>query len=177
MSDFGEAAGKVGRLKKELDARAEKALNSSMNDVEDELERQISLNDSNATGHLKGHINTIPGTKDRPNQIASRMIVGPDYWRFLEYGTGIYTSRGYSAASPGAPYHAILRWVRAKGITPRPDGPADTQEEVAAAIANSISTGTQSHPFVRPVWRGPKGRDYVIDLVGRAMQRAVDRAF
>lgn len=176
MSNADKLIRKVEKLEDELEDSAQKALDVSMGSLEREIKWQLTKQRSIATGTLHSNIRTMKKGSGTGKRIANVGIYGPDYWRFLEYGTGIYTSRGYKAPSGGAPYEDILRWVTAKGITPTEDS-IDTQEELAAAIANSITTGTKSHKFVRPAWRGPRGEKQVKQTVFSAMQSAVDRTF
>lgn len=176
MSDFLSGSKKVQDLKQNLEDAAEDSLERSMDTVHDNLEHHLRASDSVATGTLLKSILTLPSPPQTPGFTGQR-IMAADYWRFLEFGTGIYTGRTYKGPDDRAPIEPILAWVETKGITPDPEGPYDTQYELAEAIAFSIRTGTVSHPFVRPVWRGPFGRDHVINTVMGSMQRALNRSF
>lgn len=176
-NNFKRRAKQVEKLKDELEDRAERSLKASMKLTTEQLQWKLAQNQSVATGHLYENIDPRPMPSDEGKVIVKRGIYAPDYWRFLEYGTGIYTGRSYSGASPRAPVNAIYMWIREKGIVPKPGGSADTQLELAFAIAESLETGAHSHPFVRPTWRGPAGREAVIRNLKRDMGRALNRAF
>lgn len=177
MSDFSRGAKKVQDLKDNLEKAAEDSLERSMDTVKDNLQHQLRANDSVATSTLLRSLSAVPAPLADGRAFTGQQIMAADYWKFVEYGTGIYTGRGYKGPDAHAPIAPILEWVVAKGITPDPEGPYDTQEELARAIAFNTSTGTQQHMFVRPVWRGPFGRDHVINAVSSAMQRQIDRSF
>lgn len=174
MSDFADAAAAVQDMKDDLETAADRGLESSMDTVVSALQGQLRANDSVSTRTLLQGLTSVDGPLDSSAAMASQQIRAPDYWKYLEYGTGIYTGRTYKAPDERAPLDPILNWVVSKGILPDPHGPYDTQTELAEAIAFSIGTGTEQHMFVRPVWRGPFGRDLVINTVKNTMESAVD---
>lgn len=177
MSDFGDAAKKVQKLKYNIKEETDRSLEDAMQDVVRTMRRFLRKNDSVATRTLLEGIRTFEGPESDPIAYTSQHVVGPEYWRFLEFGTGIYTSRGYKAPGGHAPISDIETWVRAKGIVPEPDGPYDTQEELAEAIAFDITRGTRSHPFVRPSWRSLQGKRHVKESVEDGIGNAIRVTF
>lgn len=171
MTSFANASKKVKKLKKDIRDKTGDALEESMEDVERQLKWKIKQQGSDATGTLRRSIESDTDTYNGP-VVAHSQITGAYHWKYLEYGTG----RGspYPAPDHRAPYAPIYRWIVAKGITPRPGGPYDTQAELAAAIQYTVGTGTHSNPFVRPIWRGNYGRSHVANSVGDALNDAVD---
>jgi len=171
--DFGRAAQKVEEIRESLEDELMDALARSMADVAWQLRAELYKQDSVASANLWESID-VERTSGYTNLTARGVAISAaPYWKYVEYGTGIYSGRGYKAASPGPPYDDIYEWVVAKGITPRPDGPAETQEELAGAIQNSLSLGTQQHRFARPVWRSQRGKDHVEREVKKAVTKAI----
>jgi len=174
MGSFGAAAASVNKLKDDIEDEVEDAVGDSMDDVAQSMRWKIEENDSDATGVLKSSIRALPERTPSSREIARISIIGAEHWKYVEYGTGVYTSPKRPFESPDvAPYQPIYRWIVASGITPRPSGDADNQAELAYAIQRSISKGTHSHPFVRPVWRGRNGKGHVQDSISRAVAKAL----
>lgn len=174
MSDFASAARRVESAKKDMRKEIITALFEAMDRVIDNLRWRLDRNRSDATGTLARSLH--PDSKLGTRGFLTVGIYGAEHWKYVEFGTG----RGskYKAASPAAPILPIYQWIVAKGITPRIDGPARTQWQLARVIARSISTGTRSNPFVRPVWRSKRrGRQYVAEQVQDAMETALRRNF
>lgn len=175
MSDFADGAKKIQKLKSRLKDYGERGLDSSMESVSRTMGHYLEANRSEATGALRNSLTVTEGPLDGSGIFSSRQIYALDYWKYLEFGTGIYTSRGYKAPGGGAPFVPIYEWIVAKGITPDPTGPYETQRELAYAISDSLSKGTEQHKFVRPVWRGPVGKEKVIKTVKKSMEIAIRR--
>ena len=77
------------------------------------------------------------------------------YARFVEYGTGYYSERGYKEPDPVPPLSNILEWIVQKGITPYA---YDSIYELAQAIQWTIGMfGNRAHPFMRPAWQQHRG--------------------
>lgn len=173
MSDFVDVARAVDDLKDDIEDNIEAALESSFDDVIRQMQYELKKDNTIATRELIESLDDVaqvtPG-----DLVAARAIVGAPYWKFVEFGTGIYTSpkRGYSAAGI-PPFVPIYRWVVAKGITPRPDTNYTTQAEVAGAIQHSMSEGTPQQPFARPAWRGRRGKRHVQQSIENAISRAI----
>lgn len=168
---FKNTARSVDDLKDNIRENVRKEMYEACGNVVQALRWKIEKNDSDATGVLQDSLDVEPGLTGGTRTFARFHIIGAPHWKYLEYGTGRYTGRNYSAPEI-APYVPIYRWIVASGITPRPDGPADNQIELAHVIARSISTGTRPHPFARPVWRGPNGESYIKESVEDAVQDA-----
>jgi len=169
VSGFKKAARKVEKAADELPDRIEEQLHDGTESLKDEMQRQLRINGSVATGTLVNSLTAIPNPPSGRG-FASAEIRGADYWKYVEFGTGRYTGRGYKAPSPMANYGRIMQWVIAQGITPEPGSPYDTQSDVAWAIANSLSTGQQQHKFARPSIRGPRGKRAIRNRIHMAME-------
>jgi hypothetical protein len=173
---YKRGAKKVDELKDQLDSRIEDAVEDSMADVSDEMSRQLRLNDSVARRVLVNAIVDAQTTIERPNAIVSHGVYGPSFWKYLEYGTGIRGEGRYDSPIV-PPFEKILTWIVEKDIQPYADG-IDSQYELASVIQDTIAlVGTYSHPFVRPTWRGPRGKEHVRGSVESAMDTAVQRSF
>jgi len=180
-SNIKSIAKRVDELKDDIKEKTEDALDSSMKNVERQMRWNLYRKDAVATKYL---INSIE--MDRTNVLdvdevefadiyATRRIgSSADYWKYVEFGTGIYTGRDYKHSGI-PPYLPIYRWVVAKGISPRPGSDLTTQAEVARAIQMSManSRGIRGQPFARPAWRAPTGKRNVVDSIGDALQDAV----
>lgn len=115
-----------------------------------------------------------------PGTFIARSTVGvPGVYAYTEYGTGTYndpTSRyNFSSPDPAPPIEPIVRWITAKGITPRE---YDTTYGLAAAIQQTIGQfGTRAHPFMRPAWHDSRTkRDFRSEARTR-VRAAVKRPF
>lgn len=174
-SDFKRAASRVKKLEHRMGAEIEDGLEDGVEDMVSEMKRHLARQGSVASGTLIRGIHQVTEPDVVPGAAAGQLIFGPNYWRYLEFGTGMGSK--YKAASPQAPVEPIHRWIVAKGILPDPTGPYDTQLELARRIAETAGTSTEAHPFIRPTWRGPRGKERIVKRVGDGMERAVDRSF
>jgi hypothetical protein len=168
----------VEKLKDNIKDNVEEAVHDSMGEgtggVAWALKLKLRQNRSDATHTLRRSITKVPLPPSSSNEFVRVGIVAAPYWKYHEFGTGIYTSRGYSAPDV-APYQPIYRWIRAKGITPRPSSDdINTQADLAYAIQRSVSRGTQSKPFVRPVWRSKAGKENVRKAIDEAVNEAIN---
>lgn len=172
-SNADKIAAKVQKLKDDIEDETERGLAVGMGRLLGAMKHRLIVNRSIATGTLLRGLELERAAAEHPEAYAAMEIVGPDYWRFLEFGTG----RGskYKAADPQSPIMPIFEWIEAKGILPDPTGPYDTQWQLAKAIAADTSTGTKQHKFARPAWRGRHGRDAIVDEVGDGVDRALAR--
>lgn len=169
MGDFGKAAKKVKRLKRNLDNEHEQATDNGMDKVQGELRRALSLNESVARGVL---IRDIRRPTTTTTEAAHEVVSMPEWAKFLEEGTG--TGSPYPAPSY-PPYAEIREWFES------PFGPEPLTGSITAStelVAESIAEdGTDPHPFIEPVWEGTFGADYITHLNRRAMSRALRRSF
>jgi len=183
MSDTnaGSIAERVNDLKDEIKDKTEDALDSSMKNVERQMRWNLYRQDAVATKYLINSIDMdrtnvldVPEVKVGDIYATRRIHSDADYWKYVEFGTGIYTGRNYKHSGI-PPYTPIYRWVVAKGISPRADSDLTTQAEVARAIQMSManSRGIRGQPFARPAWRAPTGKRNVVDSIGDALQDAV----
>lgn len=172
-NNFGSVADSVEELKEEVKENTSEALEEAGEDVARALRVKIDKNGSDATGKLTDSLRSSSVTRSSGKKYANVKITAAPYWAYLEFGTGIYSSRGYSAPEYAAPVGMIYQWIIAKGITPDPDGPADNQQQLAHIIAQSVKEGTRQHKFARPVWRGPRGAAHI----NRKLLRALEDSF
>jgi hypothetical protein len=170
MGQFADAARKVRDLKDNLEDEHDSATEDGLDRVNEELEAALELNDSVARPFLITDINTglYPG-----DEMVSRSVDMPEWAKFLEHGTGIYSDEGYSAPSQ-PPYAAIREWFTEKGLTPLTGDVGAS----SALIAEQISVeGSEAHKFIDPVWTGPFGMDYIVHRNAQAQQKALRRSF
>lgn len=175
-NNFGSVRDSVEKLKDNIERNVSEAVHASMSEntggVAWALKLKLKQNNSDATGTLRRSIRKVQLPPTSSKEFIRVGILAAPYWKYHEYGTGIYTSGGYSAPDM-APYQPIYRWIVAKGITPRPSSEdIHTQADLAYAIQRSVSRGTHSKPFARPVWRSKAGKDNV----RRAIQEAISEA-
>jgi len=171
MSDFGDMASRVRRLReRHLPDAHESATKESMGDLELSVASHLRKNDSVARPCLITDIDTGLYPSD---EMVSRSVDMPEWAKFLEHGTGIYSDEGYPAPSQ-PPYAAIREWFTEKGLEPL-TGDVDAS---SALIAEQISEeGSEAHKFIDPVWTGPFGRDYIVHKNAQAQRKALRRAF
>lgn len=174
---LSKAIKNVEKFKDQIRDETSDALDDSMEDVERTMKWHLSRQDAVASGTLRDSIEAYT-TRAAGKEYAKSQIHAASYWPYVEFGTGLYTSpeRSFSAPEYGPPIEPILEWVQQKGISPDPDGPAETQEDLAYAIRASLKTGTQSNPFARPAWR-EGGREHVSNSVGNALEDALHKSF
>lgn len=172
-NNFKQVRQSVGELKEDIKDNTSEALEEAGDDVARSLRVKIKKNGSDATGKLTDNLEATDVSRSSGKKYANIKITAPPHWAYLEFGTGIYSSRGYPAPDEGAPVGMIQQWIIASGITPDPDGPADNQEELANIIARSIKTGTRQHKFARPVWRGPRGAEHISNKLEWALENTI----
>jgi hypothetical protein len=174
-SDFKRAAKKVAKFNARSESAMADGLESGIDDFVSSMRKHLAKNGSIATGTLVQGLRSFDAPDVDPRGFTGQMVVGPEYWRYVEFGTGMGSR--YKAADPMAPPTQIYEWIRAKGIIPNPTGPYDTQWQLARAIAEDAGRSTKASPFVRPAWRGANGKRHVVNETGRAWSRALDRSF
>lgn len=174
-SDFFDAGERVDDLIDDLEDGIDESTESGMETAAREVRRRVDDNDSIATGTLYGALAEEPTEQPTGGGIVAHQTIEiPDQYKPLEYGTGRYGP--YPAPDPKPPLEDILTWVVAKGITPRSSGPYETQIGLAKAIQETIGMmGNRPHPFARPGWYGPRGREHVKREIASGMSRAVRR--
>jgi len=171
MGQYSDMATKVRRFRENLEDEHDSATKDGLDRVNEELEAALELNDSVARPFLITDINSgmYPG-----DEMVSRSVDMPEWAKFLEHGTGIYSDEGYPAPSE-PPYGHIIEWFEA------PYGPEPlTGDNWASAklVAEQISEeGSEAHKFIDPVWTGPFGRDYIVHKNAQAQRKALRRAF
>lgn len=173
MSGFADVADKFGKMKKEVKPRLAEAAHDSLVDTSRQMNVELIKSDAVASHETRRSLNVQRSSTTPPKAFVQYEITGAPWWKYIEFGTGIYTTRGYSAADPFPPFKPIYQWVLAKGITPDPDSDNNTQEEVAYAIQRSLSTGTPMQRFVRPTWRGPRGKSHLVREIERTINDIV----
>jgi len=169
MTTFQQGAELVGDLADDLQDRLDDGVADEMEETAVAARRRVSANDSVASGRLLARLVHREQRRlaSRSSVFAVHTVVAPEVYKYHEYGTG---QRGrqsagfgatfdrpsdgpYKAPNPMPPYEPIRRWVVEKGLTPDPDGPYDSQLELASAIQRTIGErGTYAHPFMRPTW-------------------------
>jgi len=170
MGQYADAARKVRDLKDNLESEHDSATEDGLDRVNEELEAALELNDSVARPFLITDIDSglYPG-----DEMVSRSVDMPEWAKFLEHGTGIYSDEGYPAPSQ-PPYAAIREWFTAKELEPLTGDVGAS----SALIAEQISEeGSEAHTFIDPVWTGPFGRDYIVHKNAQAQRKALRRAF
>ena len=173
-NNFGSVQKSVEKLKDNIERNVSEAVHASMSEntggVAWALKLKLKQNNSDATGTLRRSIRKVQLPPESSNEFIRVGILAAPYWKYLEYGTGMGSP--YKAPNV-APYQPIYRWIVAKGITPRPSSDnINTQGDLAYAIQRSVSSGTYSNPFARPVWRSKAGKDNG----RRAIQEAISEA-
>lgn len=110
-----------------------KALEDYMNEVSRIYKGKLTADGKKATGKL---INSVKANI----QIGATQYTGElrleDYWKYIEYGTKPHWP----------PKSALLKWIQAKPILPRPiNGITPTNDQLAFLIGRKISLkGTQA---------------------------------
>jgi len=171
---FREAASKVGAFAEDLGDAIEDEVEAETEDIAAEMRRRLVRDGSVASATL---VTALYGEVGEPTYHASRQITAPEYWKYVEYGTGVSGEGRYDAPSPRPPVQPILRWLARKDIEPRSDD-IDSTVELAEAIATEIGErGTESHPFVRPTYVGRGDARGYADAVEAAMSDAKRRNF
>lgn len=182
-NDFERAANQMEETRENLRNDLPRGLRMAMSFVETAVDRELRSNDSLATKALYNAINR-ENAVGGASPIAGAMLLeriavtAPERAKYTEYGTGPRGSGGdtplkgiprdYPAPSSLPPYERIVRWIAAKGVTPRE---YKTQYGLAIALQHSIEeSGTAAHPFMRPAWYGSRGD------IQRTMQRSFERA-
>lgn len=168
-SNLDRTAKKVQKLKDNIEEETERGLAIGMGRLLGHMKHRLAVNRSVATGTLYKGLEADRAADPVPETYATWEITGPDYWRFLEFGTGMGSK--YKAPSPQSPIIPIYEWVVAKGIVPDPTGPYDTQWQLAGAIAADTSSGTKQHKFARPAWRGANGHRAIVEEVHDGAKR------
>ena len=175
---FGDGAKKVLELRDELAENHDDATKDGIDTLQRSVRRHLLRQDSVARTTLLRDIKTGRSLSTDSKTITARAVHLPDWAKYLEHGTGergqTDTLRGsipYPEPSGLPPIDPILTWVVAKNLT-SPN--YDSQYALAAAIQRTIGEkGTFPHPFIRPAWRGARGKKNIVRLNRLAMGRAV----
>jgi len=178
MSDYGDMARRVSKLRDNLEDEHERATKESMGDLRSQVRINLQRNDSDARGVLYQDIDD--GDATSYPQMVARSVTLPWFAIYLEHGTGqlggtdtVQGHKQFKAPDPGPPIEPIRTWVTAKQIQ---SSYYDDPDDLARAIQSQIAAiGTFPHPFYRPAWHGPRGYQNVIDANKRAMRRALRR--
>jgi len=175
-TSYRGAARAVENLRDRLGDDIEDEVDEATEGIGADLRRRLSLEGSVATRTLRRSLYPEPSDEVTVSPlVVSRQISAPDYWKYVEYGTGT-KGEGLYDSPDHPPYDPILNWIIAKNIQPRSDD-IGGQYELAEVISREIvNSGTESHPFVRPTLRGDNGRDRVERAIKRAMRRAKRRS-
>jgi hypothetical protein len=176
---FSKMAERVADAAEDMRDAHEDATEDGIDDLQNSVRRNLIGEDSVARAQLLRDIRTAKTTIDHPRAFGSHAVHLPDWAKYVEHGTGTRgagdTLRGsipYPAPSGLPPYDAILTWVIAKNVQPTA---YDSQYALAEAIQRTIGEqGTYPHPFIRPAWRGPRGKRNIIAR-NRAALRDVKR--
>jgi len=176
-------ASQVTDLADDLDDGIESAVDDGMDDTARQVQTNIKANDSVATGRLYLNAESERVTHS-PKTVVARRISVPGVYKFVEYGTGLFSEKGYD--SPDGPSPRMLEnlqdWIEDKGITGDYYDEQRTDDgdpsPLAWAIASSIvEFGNRSHPFLRPAWYGSlHGRRHVKSEVESAINKAIRRS-
>lgn len=177
---FSKGAEKVADLADELEDEHEDATKDSIQTLHNSVRRHLTTNDSVARTELLRDIKYSPSVSEHPRTFTSHAVHLPDWSKYLEHGTG---SRGATDSHRGSipfpspqglpPFQPILTWVIAKNLQ---STEYNTRYGLAAAIQETIGDeGTFPHPFIRPAWRGPRGKRNIISKNLAAMKHAVRR--
>lgn len=109
-------------------AELEDALHQIAEDVRQGYIDKLLREDHKATGNL---IDSITATVDVEGAVYEVNLHLADYWKYLEDGTKPHWP----------PRSAILKWIKAKPVIPRPDsrGRIPSQESLAFLISRKIA--------------------------------------
>ena len=130
-------------------AELEQVLRELGEDVRQGYMEQLLQHDRKATGAL---LDSVTAIVDGQGDVYEVKLQLADYWKYVEEGT----------APHWPPRKAILDWIKAKPVIPRPDskGRIPSQESLAFLISRKIArVGTEgSHDLqktldaIMPVW-------------------------
>lgn len=130
-------------------AELEQVLRELGEDVRRGYKDELLQHDRKATGTL---LDSVTAVVDVQGDVYEVKLQLADYWKYVEEGT----------APHWPPRKAILDWIKAKPVIPRPDskGRIPTQESLAFLISRKIArVGTEgSHDLqktldaVMPIW-------------------------
>ena len=130
-------------------AELEAVLQELGEDVRKGYIETLLRNDHRATGEL---INSVTAIVDVQGEVYEVKLQLADYWKYVEDDTQAHWP----------PRNAILKWIKAKPVIPRPDskGRIPSQESLAFLISRKIArVGTEgSHDLqktldaIMPVW-------------------------
>ena len=172
MGQYSDMATKVRRFRDNLEDEHESATKDAMETVQTELRAALRMNDSVARPVLIHDIRE--GEHPTDPQMVSRRVHLPEWAKYLEHGTGIFSDDGYPPPS-NPPFESIRTWFIRKNLTP---DKYDSVDSASAAIAEQIATiGNERHPFIGPTWDGPFGKSAVVDANKLAIRRAARRSF
>lgn len=175
---FGKGAEKVRDFRDRLGDEITDSVQDSTSNLARELRRRLTYQNSVASRTLISAL--YPDTNETSQYLTDERITAPDYWKYVEYGTGLQGDGRYESPSGGGGgtlYNAILAWIVAKGIQPRRDDISGIYELAEVISASIVEEGTEPHPFVRRTFRGPNGKRAITSSVSRAMRRAKRRSF
>jgi len=170
-------ADRIKDLADDMDDNFESATDDATNALQNSIRRHLTTNDSVARGQLLRDIRRT-NLAATGNLATSYVVHLPEWAKYLEHGTGergqTDGTRGsipYPSPDPLPPFDPIWTWVVAKNIT-------STEYESTIALAGAIQEtigqeGTYPRPFIRPAWRGPRGKRAIIAANKDALSTSV----
>jgi len=177
---FDKMAARVEDFADDLKDAHDEATDNATDTLQNSVRRNLIAEDSVARRQLLRDIRQTKTVIDHPRAFTGYAVHLPEWAKYLEHGTGSRgakdTLRGsipYPAPSGAPPFDPILTWVVSKPVIPQE---YDSQYALAEAIQQRIGqVGTYPHPFIRPAWRGPRGKRQIIAKNKAAMKAAKRR--
>jgi len=170
-------ADRVEELADDMEDNFDAATDESTKDLQNSIRRHLTNNDSVARGQLLRDIRrtNVSVTGSVSTGYAVHL---PEWAKYVEHGTGqrgaedsMRGSIPFPSPDPLPPFDPILQWVLAKNITATE---YDSKYALAEAIQRTIGEeGTYPYPFIRPAWRGPRGKRHIIASNKNALSRSV----
>lgn len=180
MASAESLAKKVKQMSDDLEGEVEDGLDSGATGITANAKEQVELNDSDVHGYLKGSIRNRDDVTTMHE--AARVIrANAKYSPYIEYGTGTFSHTPSAVGSFDAPDNApvgkIRQWIVRKGIIPRvfdSGNLIEDQRDLSYAIAHTIEElGNRPHPFMRPAYNRPSGKDRTVREVADGIQDAI----
>jgi len=177
VTSFSKMADRVEELADDMADNFDDATDESTKALQNSVRRHLTSNDSVARGQLLRDIRRT-NLAVTGNIATGYAVHLPEWAKYLEYGTGQRgqedSARGsipFPSPDPLPPFDPILQWVLAKNLTPTE---YSGKYALAEAIQRTIGEeGTFPHPFIRPAWRGPRGKRGIIAANKDALSQSV----